>query len=178
MMETINHTWHESPVGRLLLRKHGDDLTGIWMAGEGHAPPLGNGWRCDDAAFVEEKKQLDEYFAGKRRVFELRLKWVAGTEFQRRVWDELTRIPYGVTISYGELSRRIGNPSAVRAVGAANGSNPLSIVVPCHRVIGANGTLTGYGGGLMAKRWLLQHEERVAGIAELALFQMEGTHKD
>ncbi len=103
------------------------------------------------------KRQLLEYFDGARRDFDLPLA-PAGTPFQHRVWDELRRIPYGETISYGELARRIGRPTASRAVGAANGRNPLAIVVPCHRVIGADGTLTGYGGGLPVKETLLAHE--------------------
>ena len=108
------------------------------------------------------KRQLAEYFDGTRRDFDLPLS-ADGTAFQRRVWNELCRIPYGETISYGELARRIGKPTASRAVGTANGRNPLAIVVPCHRVIGADGTLTGYGGGLLAKKALLVLERRVAG---------------
>ncbi len=110
----------------------------------------------------EAKRQLLEYFDGTRRGFDLPLA-PAGTAFQRRVWDELRRIPYGETISYGELARRIGRPTASRAVGAANGRNPLAIVVPCHRVIGAGGALVGYGGGLPVKETLLAHEQGVAG---------------
>ena len=112
----------------------------------------------------EAKRQLREYFGGERRDFDLPLS-PAGTAFQRRVWDELRRIPYGETVSYGELARRIGRPTASRAVGAANGRNPLAIVVPCHRVIGTDGTLTGYGGGLPVKETLLAHERRVTGGA-------------
>ena len=112
------------------------------------------------------KRQLREYFDGKRREFDLPLA-PDGTGFQCRVWRELRRIPYGETISYGELARRIGKPTAARAVGAANGRNPLAIVVPCHRVIGADGTLTGYGGGLPVKEALLALERRVAGAAPL-----------
>jgi methylated-DNA-[protein]-cysteine S-methyltransferase len=103
--------------------------------------------------------QLREYFAGKRQTFELELA-PRGTEFQRAVWNELLRIGYGETITYAELARRIGKPSAVRAVGAANGANPIPVIVPCHRVIGSNGTLTGYGGGIERKQWLLAHEGR------------------
>ncbi len=112
----------------------------------------------------EAKRQLLAYFEGRRRDFDLPLA-PAGTAFQRRVWDELRRIPYGDTISYGELARRIGQPTASRAVGAANGRNPLAIVVPCHRVIGADGTLTGYGGGLPVKETLLAHERGLASPA-------------
>ena len=113
------------------------------------------------------KRQLAEYFEGIRRDFDLPLA-ADGTAFQRRVWDELRRIPYGATISYGELARRIGQPTASRAVGAANGRNPLAIVVPCHRVIGADGTLTGYGGGLPVKQALLALERRVAPAPAIA----------
>jgi methylated-DNA-[protein]-cysteine S-methyltransferase len=102
-------------------------------------------------------EQLGEYFAGTRRTFEIPLE-ASGTEFEHRVWDLLRAIPYGSTTSYGALARRLGDPSQARAVGAANGKNPIPIIVPCHRVIGANGDLTGFGGGLERKRWLLQHE--------------------
>ena len=107
--------------------------------------------------------QLDEYFAGERVTFDLPLA-ASGTEFQRMVWDELTRIPYGETISYGELARRVGNASASRASVSPQRRNPLPIIVPCHRVIGANGTLTGYGGGIERKQWLLTHEREHAGL--------------
>ena len=112
----------------------------------------------------EAKRQLVQYFEGERRDFDLPLA-PAGTAFQRRVWGELSRIPYGETVSYGELARRIGRPTASRAVGAANGRNPLAIVVPCHRVIGADGTLVGYGGGLPVKEALLAHERGASGGA-------------
>ena len=118
------------------------------------------------AALDAAKRQLVEYFDGTRRDFDLPLA-PQGTAFQCRVWQALRRISYGETISYGELARRIGKPTASRAVGAANGRNPLSIVVPCHRVIGADGTLTGYGGGLPVKQALLSLERRVAGKASL-----------
>ncbi|MBP6875729.1 MAG: methylated-DNA--[protein]-cysteine S-methyltransferase [Candidatus Eisenbacteria bacterium] len=116
----------------------------------------------DGAAAIlkETQAQLEEYFAGKRRKFDLPLD-VRGTEFQKRVWKELQKIPFGETASYGDIAKRIGRVSACRAVGAANGRNPISIIVPCHRVIGANGTLTGFGGGLEAKALLLDHEARV-----------------
>ncbi len=122
-------------------------------------PKLEPAWRRDEGPFTETCAQLTEYFAGQLHEFDVRLA-PAGTEFQKRVWDELYRIPFGASISYGELARRIGQPTASRAVGAANGRNPISIIVPCHRVIGANGTLTGYGGGMDRKKWLLEHEAR------------------
>jgi methylated-DNA-[protein]-cysteine S-methyltransferase len=118
-----------------------------------------DGWTEDAAAapLAAAIRQLSEYFAGSRRVFDLPLR-MQGTLFQQRVWRQLAEIPYGTTWSYGELAKRIDNPSASRAVGLANGRNPISILVPCHRVIGADGSLTGYGGGLDRKRWLLAHE--------------------
>ena len=127
-----------------------------WQEAHGTLPP----------ALRHAKRQLREYFDSERRDFDLPLA-PDGTDFQCRVWEELRRIPYGETISYGELARRIGQPTASRAVGAANGRNPLAIVVPCHRVIGTDGTLTGYGGGLPVKQALLALERRVAAIAPL-----------
>jgi methylated-DNA-[protein]-cysteine S-methyltransferase len=111
----------------------------------------------DDAAVAHVRRQVDEYCAGARTSFELELA-AAGTPFQHRVWDALVHIPYGETRSYGDIAKEIGQPQAARGVGAANGSNPIGLVVPCHRVIGANGSLTGYGGGLPLKRALLAHE--------------------
>jgi methylated-DNA-[protein]-cysteine S-methyltransferase len=113
--------------------------------------------------------QLDEYFKGSRKDFSLHLE-PDGTEFQKRVWRQLLHIPYGKTVSYLDIAKSIGNEKAVRAVGAANGQNPISIVVPCHRVIGSNGNLTGYGGGLWRKEWLLKHEGVLASSSQLSLF--------
>jgi methylated-DNA-[protein]-cysteine S-methyltransferase len=110
------------------------------------------------------REQLDEYFAGERQEFDVPLK-LEGTPFQRGVWRELARIPFGTTITYAELARRIGRPTASRAVGHANGRNPISILVPCHRVVGAGGQLTGYAGGVDKKRWLLERERRVTASA-------------
>ena len=118
---------------------------------------FGPGTEAGDCARVES--QLREYFAGRRQSFDVELN-LQGTEFQLAVWNELLRIPYGDTITYAELARRIGKPSAIRAVGAANGANPIPVIVPCHRVIGSNGTLTGYGGGIERKQWLLALEGR------------------
>jgi methylated-DNA-[protein]-cysteine S-methyltransferase len=123
------------------------------------------GWRRDDDALARVRIQLDEYFAGERTSFELQLA-LDGSAFQRTVWHALTEIPYGQTISYGELARRIGRPDLARAVGTANGQNPIAVIVPCHRVIGSNGKLVGYGGGLDNKRLLLDLE---AGRAALAI---------
>jgi len=116
--------------------------------------------------FEKCKKQLDEYFFGERKIFDLPIK-PSGTPFQEKVWNELVKIPFGRTISYLELSRRIGNVKSIRAVGTANGRNNLSIVVPCHRVIGSDGSLTGYAGGLKRKQWLLEHENKYANGVNL-----------
>jgi O-6-methylguanine DNA methyltransferase len=153
----------ESPIGILRLRGTERGITGIFMQKHRHGPEATEerGWVRDDALFAEAREQLGDYFSGRRKTFDLTIDrdGLGGTPFQRRVWSELEKIPYGATISYGELARRIGNPNAVRAVGLANGRNPISIIVPCHRVIGANGTLTGYGGGIERKRWLLEFEK-------------------
>jgi methylated-DNA-[protein]-cysteine S-methyltransferase len=119
--------------------------------------PSRNGWERDDTAFPDAVEQLEAYFAGERREFDLELDLV-GTSFQRQVWEALLTIPYGETRSYGQVAEQIGSPGASRAVGLANGHNPIGIIVPCHRVIGANGNLTGYGGGLDRKRALLALE--------------------
>jgi len=137
-------------------------LTGLHMHHQRHAPPSSDGWVPDDAAFKDVVAQLDAYFAGELLEFDVAMD-MEGTDFQRRVWAGLCDIPYGETISYGELAGRVGNPNASRAVGLANGRNPVAIIVPCHRVIGADGSLTGYGGGLDRKVWLLDHERAVLG---------------
>jgi len=149
----------DSPIGHLLLQTDGVALTGLYMdVPDRPTRGLSDGQEDANAGpLLEAVRQLEEYFAGKRRDFDLPLR-LNGTEFQQRVWRALTEIPYGETWSYGELATRIGNPNASRAVGLANGRNPISILVPCHRVIGADGSLTGYGGGLQRKQWLLAHE--------------------
>lgn len=156
----MNHyTYIESPIGRLRLHTDGVALTGLYMDVERHSP-LGAAAGFEDASagpLPRTVRQLSEYFSGQRRDFDLPLR-LHGTEFQQRVWQVLKQIPYGQTWSYGEMARHIGNPAASRAVGLANGRNPISILVPCHRVIGADGSLTGYGGGVERKRWLLCHE--------------------
>ena len=142
----------DSPLGELLLAGDGDALTGVQM----DAAP-GAGWRRDRAALRDASGQLRAYFAGELRTFDLPLA-PRGTDFQRQVWAALRTIPYGRTISYAELAAATGRPAAARAAGAANGRNPIAIVIPCHRVIGAAGALTGYGGGLGRKRLLLDLE--------------------
>lgn len=146
-------TVYQSPIGPLTLRARGEVLTYLGFGGEpdiNKRPP----------AFLPVIAQLDEYFGGKRKVFQLPFD-LEGTEFRRRVWAELVRIPYGETRSYKDIAYAIGNVKSVRAVGGANHHNPISIIVPCHRVIGANGSLTGYGGDLWRKEWLLAHEKKV-----------------
>ncbi|MGI9335072.1 MAG: methylated-DNA--[protein]-cysteine S-methyltransferase [Gammaproteobacteria bacterium] len=163
--DSMLYTTHPSPIGELVLATNGQALATILFPTEqrGHPQP---GWRRDDALFAHARAQLDAYFAGELRTFDLALD-LAGTPFQCAVWEALLDIPYGETTSYGALATRIGRPKASRAVGSANGSNPLPIVVPCHRVIGANGDLTGFGGGLPIKRWLLRHEGALPGTREL-----------
>lgn len=147
-----------SPVGFLLAARDGDAVVALHFAP--CSPPAG--WTRDEDAFDDVRQQLTEYFAGAREQFDLPLN-PRGTAFQRAVWDALQQIPFGETTTYSRIAERIARPAAVRAVGAANGANPLPIVIPCHRVIGANGSLTGFGGGLPVKRFLLDHEARVAG---------------
>jgi methylated-DNA-[protein]-cysteine S-methyltransferase len=156
----------KSPLGDLTLVEREDALIGVHLPSSDDAPPPATPART--ALLAESARQLDEYFAGKRVVFDLPLA-PRGTTFQERVWRALLAIPYGVTCSYGDLARMIEQPTASRAVGAANGKNPIAIIVPCHRVIGANGSLTGYGGGLPTKQWLLAHEREVnAGAGRTA----------
>ena len=154
-----HHTTMDSPVGPLTLVERDGGLAGIYLLEHRHMPdPATFGVRDDDAApLPAARRQLAEYFAGTRTAFDLPLN-TGGTPFQQRVWAALLEIPYGETTSYGELAERIGSPGAARAVGLANGRNPVSIVVPCHRVVGSTGSLTGYGGGIETKRRLLAAE--------------------
>lgn len=158
------YTTMDSPIGELLLLGDGEALRGLYMQEGRTAVAVRRDWERSDEPFDEVRTQLAEYFEGRRTTFDLPLT-MAGNDFERRAWRALQEIPYGETISYGEQARRIGAPAAARAVGTANGRNPISIVVPCHRVIGANGSLTGYGGGLERKRTLLDLE---AGVHTLA----------
>ena len=154
-----------SPLGELVLTASNIALIGVyfptshreaWLEDDGHGPA--------SELLARARRQLTEYFARTRTTFELPLD-PAGTIFQREVWDLLRTIPYGTTTSYGELARHLGDPRATRAVGAATGKNPIPIIVPCHRVVGANGYLTGFGGGLDRKRWLLEHEGALLMLA-------------
>jgi len=153
------YTQIDSPIGQLLLVADDAGLRRIDFVDGRHPARPEATWESDPAPLRETVRQLEAYFAGKLESFELRLA-PEGTSFQLAVWKRLCEIPYGKTISYGELARRIGNPNASRAVGLANGSNPIPIVIPCHRVIGSNGKLTGYGGGLPIKEKLLALERR------------------
>ena len=147
----------DSPVGPITLAGERGALSGLYMQDQRHAPIERDDWKRDDDAFTDVVAQLESYFAGELTVFDVGID-VTGTPFQKRVWDALRDIPYGQTESYGELARRIGSPNAFRAVGMANGRNRVGIIVPCHRVIGAAGDLTGYAGGLDRKRQLLELE--------------------
>jgi methylated-DNA-[protein]-cysteine S-methyltransferase len=151
---TFSFSVYESPVGRLLLSGDDDALTGLAFLDRRVTP---TGWRRDDARFHEERSALDRYFAGASTSFDFAIR-LEGGAFDREVWELLRAIPYGTTTTYGALATELGDPGAARAVGAANGRNPIAIVVPCHRVIGAGGRLSGYGGGLDRKRALLAHE--------------------
>ncbi|WP_405437225.1 methylated-DNA--[protein]-cysteine S-methyltransferase [Streptomyces avidinii] len=154
------HTVVDSPYGPLTLVATDGVLSGLYMTGQRHRPAeesFGERVAVEEAPFPEVVRQLAAYFAGERTDFDLPLR-LEGTDFQRSVWDQLVRIPYGETWSYGELAARLGKPNASRAVGLANGKNPVGIIVPCHRVIGASGGMTGYGGGVDRKVRLLAFE--------------------
>ena len=158
----------DSPIGPLLLVSDGAGLVEIGLPRRGAAAPPPPDAEQSKSKLHAAARQLDEYFAGRRRQFDLPLH-PSGTPFQLEVWGALLAIPYGETVSYADIARRIRRPRAVRAVGAANGANPLAIIVPCHRVIGSHGDLVGYGGGLPLKRWLLAHERKFAPVPSLTL---------
>ena len=155
------YTEIDTPVGQLLLVGDEEGLREIRFENDRKGRTPEPDWERDPASLEKECSQIEAYFAGELREFNLRLA-PRGTPFQLRVWNKLAEIPYGETISYGELAKRVGKPNAARAVGAANGSNPLPIVLPCHRVIGKSGKLVGFGGGLDVKQTLLDSEHRVA----------------
>jgi len=159
MNSKVCYTTFDSPVGPLLLAGDAQALRLVSFENGKRAVPLKTDWKQNRAAFAEVIRQLQAYFRGELKEFDLPLA-MEGTEFQLRVWKELRVIPYGETISYAQLAGRIGNPKAVRAVGLANGSNPIPIIVPCHRVIGSDGSLTGFGGGLATKKKLLELENK------------------
>lgn len=159
---TTVYACYDSPLGRLLLAACGDKLVGVWFEDQAHLPDR-SAWReaPGEPVLQQAQSQLIDYFAGRRSTFDVPLDVSCGTEFQQTVWRALLNIPHGATSSYGALSASIGKPTALRAVGGAIGRNPLSIVIPCHRVVGVKGALTGYAGGLARKT---------------ALLQLEGTH--
>jgi len=172
-MATTYYSTIDSPLGELFVQGDGDFVTGLYL-------PLHKGWQGPDAAwrrsdamFAAVAEQLVAYFAGERRQFDVPLR-PSGTSFQQRVWQELVKIPFGETITYAQLAQRVGKPTASRAVGNANGRNPISIIVPCHRVIGADGKLTGYAGGVDKKEWLLAWERGGKRSEQQSLFDAIG----
>jgi methylated-DNA-[protein]-cysteine S-methyltransferase len=164
----MHYRYHHSPIGRLLLAGDSHGLQQLLMEIDDRPWSIGEDWQVAGAELDEPCRQLDQYFAGRRQCFELPLA-PRGTAFQLAVWQALQRIPYGRTRSYSDLAAQIARPRAVRAVGAANGANPLAIVIPCHRVIGRDGSLTGYAGGLARKALLLRLEGVLAEQPTLAL---------
>jgi|HubBroStandDraft_6_1064221.scaffolds.fasta_scaffold555345_2 methylated-DNA-[protein]-cysteine S-methyltransferase len=163
--DALMYTTIESPIGELLLLGDDHALHGLYMQSGRKPIAIAPAWEHTETPFAAVATQLEEYFSGRRHTFDVALE-MHGTPFELRVWSGLREIPYGETMSYGELASRIGQPTGARAVGLANGRNPISVIVPCHRVIGADGSLTGYGGGLERKRILLELER---GQAQLHL---------
>ncbi|MDC0722383.1 methylated-DNA--[protein]-cysteine S-methyltransferase [Nannocystis bainbridge] len=157
-------TWMSSPLGELRLVAGGGVLRRVHMTDTRDLPaPAEYGDACDDEPVLQQaRRELDEYFAGRRRRFEVALG-PEGTEFQRAVWTALVAVDFGVLCSYGDIARAMGRPTATRAVGQANNRNPIPVIIPCHRIVGSDRSLTGYGGGLERKRWLLAHEARLVG---------------
>lgn len=153
----IYYTQCSSPLGELLLLSDGSSLTGLYFENHRRGAARSAHWRREEAPFSQVQDELAAYFAGELREFGVPVA-PGGSGFQREIWNELRRIPAGKTLTYAELAAKVGRPKAIRAVGAANARNPISIIVPCHRVIGADASLTGYAGGLERKRWLLRHE--------------------
>jgi len=166
MMNIVYFDRVASPLGELVLASDGDALSGAWFDGQRHQPPIGSAWRRQPDLPVLRcaAAELAEYFAGERMAFGVPLA-AAGTPFQRDVWRAISGVRYGGTIAYRELAERAGRPASIRAAGAATGRNPLSIIVPCHRIVGADGTLTGYAGGLARKRALLALERAALAAA-------------
>jgi methylated-DNA-[protein]-cysteine S-methyltransferase len=166
----IHYRTIDSPIGPLVLAGQGGVLTNLRMMNQTHEPSRAD-WVPDDRVFPDAVDQLDAYFTGERADFDVKLS-LGGSEFQRRVWQALLTIPYGETRTYGQIADQIGAPGAARAVGLANGRNPIAIIVPCHRVVGASGCLTGYGGGVGRKRLLLELEKagEAGYMGDLTLF--------
>jgi methylated-DNA-[protein]-cysteine S-methyltransferase len=161
-MTSISFSYTDTPIGTAMLVGRDGRLTGLYLADGRNAVQPAKDWRPDDGPFDEVRRQLDEYFAGDRTSFDVAVE-PHGTPFQLAVWSALVDIPYGQTTNYGSVAARIGQPAAARAIGGASGRNPVSIIIPCHRVVGADGSLTGYGWGIERKAWLLELEQRGAG---------------
>jgi methylated-DNA-[protein]-cysteine S-methyltransferase len=164
----IYYTWINSPVNEILLTSDGRSLTGLYLKGQKYFPTMTSDWDESAEPFEQVQQQIKEYFTHQRQTFDLPLN-PQGTTFQKQVWQLLRQIPFNQTISYGALAQMLGQPNASRAVGAANGRNPISIIVPCHRVIASNGKLTGYAGGVDRKQWLLNHEINSCKLSEQLL---------
>ena len=164
------YDFYESPHGQMLLVAAGEGLSGVYFAGQKYHPQIESGWRQDarHALLRQAKRELAEYFGGERERFETALA-PEGTPFQRSVWNAISTVGFGKTITYDELARRAGCPGSARAAGAATGRNPISIIVPCHRIVGSNGSLTGYAGGLDRKRALLALESRIPDLLSATL---------
>jgi methylated-DNA-[protein]-cysteine S-methyltransferase len=154
-----SYDYYDSPCGHMLLVAEGDALCGAYFVGQKHMREPESGWKRDPRArpLVQAKRELEEYFGGSRKIFDVVLA-AEGTPFQRAVWKAIARVPFGETISYAELARRAGRPGSARAAGAATGRNPIGVIVPCHRIVGTDGSLTGYAGGVDKKRALLALE--------------------
>jgi len=157
MKSAISYDYLDTPRGRMLLVSSERGLAGAYFVGQKHYPKLDKAWTRDRKGMQQAKRELLEYFAGRRERFDMPLD-PQGTPFQRAVWREIAKVGFGETISYAELARRAGSPSSARAAGAATGRNPLSVIVPCHRIVGTNGALTGYAGGLGRKKAFLALE--------------------
>lgn len=153
----MTYDYLDTPRGRMMLVSSGRGLAGVYFVGQKHFPKLGEAWQRDGKGLARAKRELLEYFAGRRKRFSVPLD-PQGTPFQRAVWREIAKVGFGETITYGELARRAGFPGSARAAGAATGRNPLGVIVPCHRIVGSNGALTGYAGGLGRKRTFLALE--------------------
>lgn len=160
MADALIHTvYYHSPIGSILLEAEGEQLTVVSFRDDISISETGT---TTSSALQATIKQLDEYFAGNRKQFDLPLQ-PTGTAFQQKVWDQLLKIPYAETVTYLHMAKRLGNVKSIRAAASANGKNPIGIIIPCHRVVGADGKLTGYAGGLHRKQWLLEHEAKMAG---------------
>ena len=177
MIATTCYSYVDCPLGRMFVQGDGQLVTGLFMPQHKGWRGPDPSWRRSDVPFTAVREQLAEYFAGERQQFDVPLK-LAGTPFQQHVWRELVRIPFGTTITYAQLAQRVGKPTASRAVGHANARNPIAIIVPCHRVIGADGKLTGYAGGVDNKQWLLAWERCATAAEPGHLFDAAGTPPD